>query len=87
MHEPRIDIVSSAVVTVKPGWDVAVASALGELPLTEIRAASTTKLVVILEGASRGEVGGRLARIALMDGVISANLVFEHVDEDGEVPG
>ena len=34
----------------------------------------------MIEGASTGEVGSRLASIALMDGVLSANLVFEQID-------
>lgn len=86
MPDTRLHIISSAVVTVKPGCRDAVVTALGGLPSTEVRAAEGNKIVVILEGASRGEVGGRLAEVALIEGVITANMVFEHVEEDGEVP-
>jgi len=86
MPDMRLHIISSAVVTVKPGHFDAVVAALGGLPLTEVKAAQGNKIVVVLEGATRGEVGGRLTHIALIDGVISANMVFEHVEEDGEVP-
>ena len=37
-------------------------------------------LVLVLEGESSGAVGGLLAQIAVMDGVISANMVFEHTE-------
>lgn len=88
MAEARLHVISSAVVTVKPGRQSAVAEALARLPQTEVRAAEGGKIVVLLEGASRGEVGGRLTEIALLEGVITANMVFEHVeDEDGEVRG
>lgn len=88
MPERPGHVISSAVVTVKPGWRDAVTATLAGSPGTEVRAAEGSKLVVLLEGATRGEVGGRLAAIALMDGVVSANMVFEHVeDEDGEVQG
>ncbi len=86
MPDPRLHIISSAVVTVKPGHLETVAAAIGELPLAEVKAAERNKLVVILEGATRGDVGGRLTHIALLEGVVSANMVFEHVEEDGEVP-
>jgi nitrate reductase NapD len=86
MPERSGHVISSAVVTVKPGWRDAVTAALADVPGAEIRAAEGSKMVVLLEGPTRGEVGGRLAAIALMDGVVSANMVFEHVEEeDGEV--
>ena len=81
MPEPRLHIVSSAVVICRPGWTNAVAERLAALPDTEVRAAEANKIVVILEGTSRGAVGDRLTTIAVLDGVIAANLVFEHVEE------
>jgi nitrate reductase NapD len=39
------------------------------------------KIIVLLEGASVGEIGERLTAISLMEGVLAANLVFEQVCE------
>jgi nitrate reductase NapD len=79
-------VISSAVVSVKPGQRDAVVDAVGRLADTDVRAAAGNKIVVVLEGRSRDEVGARLARIADFEGVISATLVFEHVDGNGEGP-
>jgi periplasmic nitrate reductase NapD len=77
-------VISSAVVSVLPGRLEAVAGALSSRPGVEVRAAEHNKIVVIIEGSTRDEVGGRLTGIALMDGVITANMVFEHVEETGD---
>ena len=44
------------------------------------------KIVILIEGRESGAIGATLAHIALMDGVLSANLVYEHVlsVSDGE---
>ena len=83
MPEAAIHVVSSAVVTVRPERRDGVVAALAALPMTEVHAAAGSRIVAILEGASRGEVGSRLAHISLLDGVVAANMVFEHVDGDG----
>jgi nitrate reductase NapD len=71
-------------VSVLPGRQDDVVAALAALPETEVSAAKGNKIVVILEGRARSEVGSRLAAIALMDGVVAANMVFEHVDQAEE---
>jgi nitrate reductase NapAB chaperone NapD len=38
------------------------------------------RIIVVMEGPDSGTIGGRLAEIALIDGVLSANLVFEHAE-------
>ena len=38
-------------------------------------------MVVLVEAASQGEVADALTRITLLDGVLSAALVFHHVDQ------
>jgi nitrate reductase NapD len=86
MPDADLHIISSAVVSVMPGRREAVVEALAGISGAEVRAAAGSKIVVILEGADRGEVGGRLLRIADLDGVVSANMVFEHVETDTEVP-
>jgi nitrate reductase NapD len=76
-----IHVISSAVVSVLPGRQGEVLSALAALPDTEVAAAGVNnKIVVLLEGRSRGDVGARLAQIALMGGVVTASMVFEHVE-------
>jgi nitrate reductase NapD len=47
------------------------------------------KIVIIIEGRESGAIGARLAEIALMDGVLAANLVYEHAEtlRDGENDG
>jgi nitrate reductase NapD len=79
-------VISSAIVFVLPGRQDDVVAALTALPDTEIGAiGNNSKIVVLLEGRTRGEVGARLAHIGSMDGVISANVVFEHADEVREI--
>lgn len=72
--------ISSAVITTFPERRDEVVSRIKELPDTEIHRAENGKIVIVLEGRNTGEIGGRLASIALMDGVISANLVFEQIE-------
>ena len=84
MPEERFHIISSAVVTVMTGRRSDVVATLAAMPGTEVRAAEGNKIVIILEGSGRGEVGGRLAAIALLDGVVTANMVFEHVELEEE---
>ena len=77
--------ISSAVITTFPRHCDEVIARLKELPGTEIYRAENGKIVIVLEGESTDEIGGRLAGIAVMDGVISANLVFEQIEtqDDG----
>jgi nitrate reductase NapD len=80
--EGQAHIISSAIVSVMPGTEDHVASGLAVLPDTEVGPIGGGRIVIVLEGRTRGEVGARLAQIALMDGVVAANLVFEHIEED-----
>jgi nitrate reductase NapD len=57
-----------------------VAEAIAALPGAEVHAVEGSKIVIVLEGRESGEIGARLAQIALMDGVLAANLVYEHVE-------
>lgn len=79
-------IISSAVISVVPGAESHVRSRLAALSGTEVGPAGGNKIVIVLEGRTRDEVGARLAQIALMDGVIAASLVFEHIEEDKGLP-
>lgn len=77
---PAGHCVSSAVVTLLPGREQEVLARLGAMEGVEIGARQGAKLVVLLEGPGSGAVGALLVQIAVMDGVVSANMVFEHVE-------
>ena len=72
--------ISSAVVTVRPERASEVARAIAALPGVEVHAVQHSKIVVVLEGPDSGTLGAHLVTISLMDGVFSANMVFEQVD-------
>ncbi|MGO4741480.1 chaperone NapD [Bosea sp. 2KB_26] len=81
--------ISSAVITAFPEHCDAIVRQINALPGTEVHRVENGKIVIVLEGESTGEIGGRLTGIALMDGVLSANLVFEQIetlDDIGVVP-
>jgi nitrate reductase NapD len=88
-HSPESYLISSAVVSAFPERASAVAQAIATLPGTEVRAVQGGKIVILLEGRESGEIGARLAEIALMDGVLTANLVYEHAEtlSEGEEDG
>ncbi len=72
--------ISSAVVLVLPHREEEMAGRLAGIPGVEVRARGNNRFVLVLEGPGNGAVGGLLTRIAVMDGVIAANMVFEHVE-------
>ena len=72
--------ISSAVVTARPERCAEIARAIAALPDTEVRAVEGSKIVVVMEAESSGEIGSRLTTMALMDGVFSANMVFEQIE-------
>ena len=72
--------ISSAVVTARPERCAEIARQIAALPDTEVRAVEGSKIVVVMEGESSGEIGSRLTTMALMDGVFSANMVFEQIE-------
>lgn len=84
--EPAAVHVSSAVVAAKPEDAGSVAERLAALPDTEVRHAAGGKIVIVMEGPTSGALGERLTEIALMDGVLSANMVYEAVDP-ADAPG
>lgn len=78
--------ISSAVVTAFPEHCDAVVRQINALPNTEVHRVENGKIVVVMEAESTGEMGSRLTGIALMDGVLSANFVFEQIttlDDNG----
>ncbi|MCT7666291.1 chaperone NapD [Shinella kummerowiae] len=88
MPEMRRHHISSAVILAKPGCLDDVRAALAGFDNVETHGADKGKIVVVIEGPSTGVLGDTLMRISLLDGVIAANMVFEHVEmEEEEVHG
>lgn len=81
--------ISSAVVSTLPEYCASVAARLASEDNMEVHHVKDGKIVIVLEGPSQDVIGGRLARIALLDHVLSANLVYEIVDTEApeeEIP-
>ena len=78
--------VASAVVSVLPARQDAVTQHVASMPGVEVHHHVSSKIVLVLEGADSGEIGSKLIEIANLDGVLAANLVFEHVEQAVE-PG
>jgi periplasmic nitrate reductase NapD len=72
--------VSSLVVHVRHENLAQVRAALAGMPGIEIHAEGGGKLVVTLETTSEGDIVARLNEISLLDGVLSAALVFHHFE-------
>lgn len=82
MSEPDCGYcISSAVVLTKPelvGDIVATIIRLG----AEIGAAENGRIVVVMEGPSPGALAALLGAIGDIEGVLAANMVFEHIEEE-----
>ncbi|NIX75926.1 chaperone NapD [Microvirga terricola] len=72
--------ISSAVVTVLPDRCADIVRQIAALANTEVHHAEGTKIIVVMEAPNSDVVGRRLTDIALIEGVLSANLVFEQID-------
>ena len=72
--------ISSAVVSVLPDHRDQVLRMLAAMPGVETHQRDASKIVIVMEAANSGIIGGRLAEIATWQGVLSANMVFEQVD-------
>ena len=74
--------ISSAVIATIPDRTSSVLDDLCEMAGVEVCAHERGKIVVVIEGATTGILGDALSKISLMDGVIAANMVFEHITEE-----
>ena len=84
MAERRQHHISSAVIATRPGAADGVLAALADFGNVEVHGADRGKIVIVIEGPSTGVLGDTLMRISLLDGVIAANMVFEHVEIEGD---
>jgi periplasmic nitrate reductase NapD len=85
MTREAIIHISSAVVSVLPHHRDEVLRTLAALADIEVHHVDTSKIVIVMEAAESGILGGRLAEIASWQGVLSANMVFEQVDGPVEI--
>jgi nitrate reductase NapD len=81
MPEPAFHHISSAVVSVLPGHVEKVLRELAALDVVEVHACERGKIVVVIEGPDTGTLGDGLTRISFLDGVITANMVYEHIEK------
>ena len=80
MTEPSAQVhISSAVVSVLPASHDEVVRLLSQMEGVEVFHQTLSKIVIVMEAPQSGIIGGRLAQIATLDGVLSANMVFEQV--------
>ncbi|MDX0769734.1 chaperone NapD [Sinorhizobium medicae] len=77
--------ISSAVIVTMPHMRERVVATLAEMPNVEVYAHEAGKIVIVIEGTSTGMLGESLSRIAVLEGVVAANMVFEHVETEGEI--
>ena len=88
MPEVRHHHISSAVIATRTGFLDKVLAALERFDNVEVHGADKGKIVVVIEGPSTGVLGDTLMRISILDGVIAASMVFEHVElEEDEADG
>ncbi|MCG5485121.1 MAG: chaperone NapD [Sinorhizobium meliloti] len=77
--------ISSAIIVTMPNMQERVVDSLAEMSNVEVYAKEAGKIVVVIEGTSTGMLGESLSRIAVLEGVVAANMVFEHVETQGEI--
>jgi periplasmic nitrate reductase NapD len=74
--------VSSLIVHGRPERVAAIGAALRGLPGVEVHAVGPTgKMVVTLETESQSDIVARITEISLLDGVLSAVLVYHQVEQ------
>jgi nitrate reductase NapD len=78
---PDRHYISSAVVIALPAKLAAVRTSLESMTGVEIHAAEGSRVVVTIEGPTSGSLGETLVQMSLLDGVLAANMVYEHVEE------
>lgn len=74
--------ISSLVVHAKPDRLESVRDAVAELPDTELHACTDRgKIVVVLETGNEQDILQRIEQIGSIPGVITASMVYHHVEE------
>ncbi|NGN42688.1 chaperone NapD [Mesorhizobium sp. CGMCC 1.15528] len=73
--------ISSAVVLALPERRADVAERLADMRGVEVHASEGSRIVVTIEGPTSGMLGETLTTISAIDGVLAANMVFEHAED------
>lgn len=74
--------ISSAVIVAKPTAVDAVRATLEAMENVEVFAVQDSKIVLVIEGRTSGELGAVLSEISGIPGVVAANMVFEHSEDE-----
>lgn len=72
--------ISSAVVLALPDRREEVSERLASMRGVEVHAGEGSRIVITIEGPTSGMLGETLTAISVMDGVLAANMVFEHAE-------
>lgn len=78
--KPIAHHISSAVVVALPARRDEISTQLAALPGVEVHADGGSRIVITIEGQTSSVLGETLLHIATMDGVLAANMVFEHIE-------
>jgi nitrate reductase NapD len=73
--------ISSAVVLALPDRREDVSERLAAMRGVEVHASEGSRVVITIEGPTSGMLGETLTTISVMDGVLAANMVFEHAED------
>lgn len=74
--------VSSAVIVVKPLCEASVCIALRSMDRVEVHASEGGKIIAVIEGRTSGQLGATLSEIFGIPGVVAANMVYEHSENE-----
>jgi nitrate reductase NapD len=73
--------ISSAVVVALPEQREEISERLASMRGVEVHAGEGSRIVITIEGPNSGMLGETLTTISVMDGVLAANMVFEHAED------
>ncbi|SMH30569.1 chaperone NapD [Mesorhizobium australicum] len=73
--------ISSAVVVALPERRAELSELLAAMRGVEVHASEGSRVVITIEGPTSGMLGETLTAISAMDGVLAANMVFEHAED------
>ena len=73
--------ISSAVVLAHPEQRADLSERLAGMRGVEVHASEGSRIIITIEGSTSGMLGETLTTISTMDGVLAANMVFEHAED------